>query len=226
MGKTRYDIQFVMSGQEANNIILSWLQANQYEFLQDEMGAYWQYYDVLTGYKGLEYQINGNVATFFAYIGKHKKPQELTGFVGALPKQAYVSDLQKLFICLQGNSQQQNMYNQQIQPQNNYQNQQINYNQQQMNYNQPITNMQQFAQDVDKKNGYFAIASLSISILSMLMVCCSSGTMFLNIMLVIFGIMFGVMGLKSSKKIMAIIGIILNSLAIIISLSLVLLSFS
>ena len=216
MSKSRYDIQFNMYPQEAYNIIMQWIQGNGFKQLQDENGVYYMYQDVIVGNRGLEFQINGSIATFFAYVGSRKNPSELTGFVGALPKQAYESDLQRLFLCLQGNSNnmQQSSYSQ---PQ--YQNQQpLQYQQPYNNYTPQPTNLNQFSNDLDKKQGFFALGSLGIAILCTLLVCCSGGEMFSGAYLTTLGIFFGISGLKCSKKVVAIIGIVLNSLSLLFAI--------
>ena len=231
MSKSRYDIQFNMNQQDAYNLILQWLQVNGFQMLQDENGVYYEYNDMLVGRKCLEFQINGNIATFFAYMGSRKKPMELEGFVGALPKQAYVGELQELFLALQGkNMQMQQPYQQNMQynqtpqyeqyeqyGQQGQYGQQMSYGQnvQYSNQQQPITNMTQFSNNLDKKNGGFAIASLCMGIFSLLAACCSGGQITVGGYLSVLGIFFGISGLKSSKKVMGIIGIVTNALSVV-----------
>lgn len=227
MPKSTYAIPFNNTPENVNSIILQWLQINKFTYKQDENGIYWEYYDTITGYRGLEYYIQPNQVIFNAWINKRNKPYDLEGFVGALPKQAFLTDLQKLFTMIQGNKESMQFQNQQYpytqqqtQPQNYENSMYQNYSQPnlQPNYQQPMQNgMQQIAQEVEKKSKTNAILSLILGICSLLSSCLAfTGVGALGAIFPIIGICCGVNSNKIKKSGMATTGIILNIISLVL----------
>lgn len=204
-GKSRFDF-YINNVAQANNVIQDFLRLNNYTQCGQ---SHYSFYDpVIIGKGNLEYYINGNQITIFAYLGKPEKPVPLdNSLLLAVGKQGYLSKLRPLFDSLSNIDQQ------------------VGYNQLQDNYNQTMETQQpvynQYTQNVPNNsvahrmkvnNNKFAIIALIASIFSMLLACCG---MMVGIIpqMAIFYLIY--LGMKSEKKAMAIIALVINSLAIL-----------
>ena len=97
-GKTEFKFRVNADITVVESLIRNWLNANGFSFQPKPGANYYAFNDpMLKGKRGLEYYINGNEVTILAYLGTYEKHQDLEGFVGALPKQAYRNELNPLF---------------------------------------------------------------------------------------------------------------------------------
>lgn len=101
MGKGKSEFKFIVNANPnvINNVIQNYLAVNKYNRVQTNDGAnYYLFNDpVLLGKRSIEYYINGNKVSVYAYLGDYNNPKSLEGFVGALPKQAFKDNLSTLF---------------------------------------------------------------------------------------------------------------------------------
>lgn len=97
-GKTEFKFQVSADPTLVEAVIRNYLEVNKFS-QQIKPGAnYYLFYDpMIKGKRSFEYYINGNEVRILAYLGTYEKPQELKGFVAALPKQSYRNELATLF---------------------------------------------------------------------------------------------------------------------------------
>lgn len=99
--KTQYNFTINCSPAEANDLILQFLSQNGFQLDQDGATQYYRHGSSLTIIQSLEYAINGDQVTIYAYLGRPSKPVALTdGLYGALYIAPYKAKLQPLFEAL------------------------------------------------------------------------------------------------------------------------------
>lgn len=210
MAKTKSQYNFTIPADPAliNQTIFNYLHANNFVQKQKDGHYYYEQYDAISGRKLFEYQINGSQVTIWAYVGSYKHPQELEGFVGALPKQAYKDSLQLLFGHLQAlaqNPQQNQMYGDGTQAQN-----QTYQAQQAFQTNQ---SMAAFKAENDKKAGNGAIIGFVISLIGLVL---SLFGVYFGAIIIFIEISLAVRGLHSDKKGFAVATIVLAIVSAVI----------
>ena len=99
MSKGKSEFKFTINADPTmvEAVIRNYLVVNKYGPVPKPGANYYLSTDFLNGNRSMEYYINGAEVTILAYMGTFEKPQNLEGFVGALPKQAFRSDLNPLF---------------------------------------------------------------------------------------------------------------------------------
>ncbi|WP_167955168.1 hypothetical protein [Anaerosporobacter faecicola] len=115
--KTQYLFRINSSPEEINQIFQNYLKANGFQYEEKQNANYYILKNYLTGHRGFEYYIYGNMVTVYAYLGKFEKPYSLDGFVSKIPKQAYKNSLETLFLELKKYENQQTLQNQYSQDQ-------------------------------------------------------------------------------------------------------------
>ena len=151
-GKTEFKFRVKSDPAVVDGVIRNYLVANRYVSVPQPNANYYCCKEpMVNGLRCIEYYINGNDVTIFAYLGKIEKPSTLEGFVGCLPKQAFKKDLQPLFIELRKLEDANTGYSQTNYNQNmNYQSTQMNgsWNMQNYENNQTDPNQNTFVDEV------------------------------------------------------------------------------
>ena len=205
-GKTNYTFTVNANPQAINNLMHNFLKANGYNIANQDGITYFQYFDVIWGNRFLEYYIQGNQITILAYIGTFKKPTLLDdSFVGMAAKQDYKNKLLPLFEELKKLNNNEGIYTQQTTEQVTFAN--VN--------TQETTNGQvnQFADNVNKRNEGMAIAGFVMSIVGLLLSC--FGVTF-GVIIILLEIYFAIMGLKTSKKGFSIATFVISGVTLLI----------
>ncbi|MGN0343052.1 MAG: hypothetical protein ACI4DO_09685 [Roseburia sp.] len=210
MAKTKSQFNFTIPADPAliNQTIFNYLHANNFVQKQKDGQYYYEQYDAISGRRLFEYQINGNQVTIWAYVGSYKHPQELEGFVGALPKQSYKDSLQLLFSHLQAlaqNPQPDQVYGDGMQAQNQM------YQAQQMY--QTNQSMAAFKAENDKKAGNGAVIGFVISLIGLVL---SFFGFYFGAVIIFIEISLAVRGLHSDKKGFAIATIVIAIVSVLI----------
>ena len=209
--KSRFDFQ-VNDINQANQVIQDFLRLNNYSQIGQ---SHYQFYDpVLIGKGNLEYYINGNQITILAYIGDASKPVPLdNSILLAMGKQGYLHKLKPLFENLSNNSGAPMNVNQNTQ----YgQPQQANYNQ----YGQPQQASNVF-KSMKANNNKFAGIALAASIFNVILALCGIMLGIIPEMIIFY---LAYLGTQSEKKTMAIVSIVINSLAMLITFILIIIN--
>lgn len=205
-GKSNYTFTVNANPQAINNLMHNFLKANGYNIANQDGITYFQYFDVIWGNRFLEYYIQGNQITILAYIGTFKKPTLLDdSFVGMAAKQDYKNKLLPLFEELKKLNNNEGIYTQQTTEQVTFAN--VN--------TQETTNGQvnQFADNVNKRNEGMAIAGFVMSIVGLLLSC--FGVTF-GVIIILLEIYFAIMGLKTSKKGFSIATFVISGVTLLI----------
>lgn len=208
MAKAKSQYNFIINADAnvINQIIFDYLRANNFQQKQENGCVYYEQYNALTGRCLFEYNIAGNQVTIWAYVGSYKSPKELSGFVGALPKQAYRDSLQLLFNHLEALNHPQN-----------------NAPQQQAFDYQP--NMQQanaFEQQSKKSRDNWTIAGFVISIVGLFL---SFFGIVYGVIIIVLEYYLGITGLKSNRKGLAVATIVLSSISLLITIFMFIINF-
>ena len=205
-GKSNFTFVVNANPQAINNLMHNFLKANGYNIANQDGITYFQYYDMIWGNRFLEYYIQGNQITILAYIGTFKKPTLLDdSFVGMAAKQDYKNKLLPLFEELKKLNNNEGIYTQQTTEQVTFAN--VN--------TQETTNGQvnQFADNVNKRNEGMAIAGFVMSIIGLLLSC--FGVTF-GVIIILLEIYFAIMGLKTSKKGFSIATFVISGVTLLI----------
>ena len=205
-GKSNFTFTVNANPQAINNLMHNFLKANGYNIANQDGITYFQYYDMIWGNRFLEYYIQGNQITILAYIGTFKKPTLLDdSFVGIAAKQDYKNKLLPLFEELKKLNNNEGIYEQQTPEQVSFAN--VN--------TQETTNGQvnQFADNVNKRNEGMAIAGFVMSIIGLLLSC--FGVTF-GVIIILLEIYFAIMGLKTSKKGFSIATFVISGVTLLI----------
>ena len=221
--KKRWD--FVVSDTaKAIQLIQEFLRINNYNQYSTNGVIWYQFIDrVLIGKACFEYYINTNQIPIFAYLGDYNNPTTLDhtiiGWSNSPGKMKYLSMLEVLFNNLNQLSinEQSNINEVQFQQQQSTIN---NYEQHQYIQSQP-QNMSNMQNQLNSNNDKFAIIALVASILNL--ICACLGVVF-GIFIQILVYVFAAIGLKSNKKAAAVVAMIINSIALVISIIMIIIS--
>lgn len=212
MEKTKYE--FKCDKDIALNIINSFLQANNYKQRTSEQGRiYYEFSDaVVIGF--LEYEINDEMTTIYAYLRSEKKPMPLdNSFVGILLKNHYKSIIEPLLKSLANpNASVINIQNGEF---NDKQEKVINND---VSKNESVENnaYNQFAEENDKSKAKFSTIAFVIAIVGLLL---SFVGVTFGLIIVLLEYAFAIQGLKSSKRNLSIATIVLASITLLINIS-------
>lgn len=197
-GKSVYTLNIAGRQEDVERIILNFLAVNKFKMQGDH---YYVFNDPMVyGYRGFEYNINGDVLTIYAHINKPSKPHNLDGSYAFVAKNAYRSLLQSLITTIaSGNvagtvassTDPYAVQNANIQIQNSFMNEQ------------------------ETKNGKLAVTSF---IISLVMLALSFLGIVAGALIIVLNYWMAAQGLKSKKKGLAIATMIINTIAIVIGL--------
>lgn len=236
-GKSEFKFNINADPTMVEAVIRNYLVTNKYGPITKPGANYYLSTDILNGNRSMEYYIDGSEVTILAYMGTFERPQNLEGFVGALPKHAFRNDLNSLFEELKkleyaGNMQpyaaQPNPTAQQPyaaqpnptvqQPCSTQPNQTTPlYTAQPYGNGQPVNNsLNSFVEQANKKKETGAIVGFVLSLFGLLLSCFG---IYYGLILVIIEFYLAINGLHTKKKGLAIAGIVLASLSILIILA-------
>lgn len=207
--KTQYVLQFQADPNAVNNIILSWLQTNGFKFKEKYDTKYYQSGDgIITTSRCFEYYFQGNQLTILAYLKTPKNPFPLdNGMVGVVNTMPYANLIQELMNTINNLSNQNVAYAQNFGGQNPST---VQMQGQQQYTNQAISN---FEAENDKRQGNCAIWGLVLGCLNILL--CLAGYSF-GLFVLFIAYYLASMGLKSSKRGIAIAAIIIITCSLIL----------
>lgn len=201
--KSQWNYNLNVDANTINSVIINYLQVNGY-VKQNVQGINWWYKEdkLLVGKMSIEYYINNNVLTIYAYLGDLNKHTHLEGVTGYIAKQPFLNQLQPLFneidrINNNGYTQNNTGYNNQ-------------YNTTMNNYN--TNNMMTgntFQDQINKRNSTLAIVAFIIGIVGMLTSCLG---IMLSGLALIAGFYCAIQGLKSNKKVLSIAALAILSM--------------
>lgn len=223
-GRSTYNIEFNCDASMVNNLIQSYIQANNFT-LQTKNGE--QFYRegdaMLKGYRYFNYSITGNTLTIQAWfnsvLGDRPIEQSSVNMMAMEYRNSLVLLFNEISKLINGGNNMNNNEYQQEKLNNDMANQNINSNQ--INFesvtSQPIQNSDQFAQtfenDANKKKETMCEIGFWISILGLL------GSFFgvvMGLLLYILDFYFAAQGLKTRKRGKAIATIIMSILSILV----------
>ena len=224
-GKSEFKFNINADPTMVEAVIRNYLVTNKYGSIAKPGANYYLSTDILNGNRSMEYYINGSEVTILAYMGTFERPQNLEGFVGALPKHAFRNDLNSLFEELKklecaGNMQpyatQSNLTAQQ--PYATQPNQTAPlYTAQPYGNGQPLNNsLNNFMEQANKKKETGVIVGFVLSLFGLLLSCFG---IYYGLILIIIEFYLAISGLHTKKKGLAIAGIVLASLSILIILA-------
>ena len=201
--KTQYSVNLNADIQIVNGVILEWLSANGFQYMEKDGFKFYRSGDnMMTSARFFEYYFQGNQLLIYAYLKSPKKPFPLdNGMVGALQTTPYVNLISELISAINnlpvasgqaGNVQYQT-------------NQTVQY--------QQVGTQNAFQEQADKRNKNSAIGALALGILNFLL---AFGGLKLGVFVVVVAYVLAIQGLKAKQK-----GIAIAALAVI-TLSLVL----
>jgi len=211
--KTKYE--FKCNEKVALDTINQFLKANDYKELTNSNGeTYYKFTDgIVVGF--LEYNIQSNLVTLYAYIRSEKKPMPLDdSFVGIIPKSHYKGIIDPLLKAL-SNSNSENTSQEQPQKTNDSKDD-INTTKNNDTYNQ-------FDQKNKNSKGKFAIIAFIVSLIGLFL---SFFGLTYGVIIIILECYFAIQGLKSDKKVLSIAAIVLISVSILINLFWLILSLA
>lgn len=209
--KTQYVMNFNADPNVVNNIIVGWLQSNGFQYREKYDTKFFQLGDgIWTTSRCFEYYFQGNQLTILAYLKTPKNPFPLdNGMVGAVNTLPYVKMIQELMMTINNLSNQNVAYAQNMNggvPDASM----LQAQGQQQYANQAMSN---FAIENDKRQATCAIWSLVMGLINILL--CFTGYTFGVIILVVTYYLASI-GLQSSKKGIAIGGIIATTISLVI----------
>ena len=216
-GYSTYNITVNAPENQIHMVIQSFLQANKFEPKPEYGVNYFLYHDPwVVGYRGFQYQVNGNMVTISVHINKPKHPQNLEGASGWAVKDGYQNLLQTLF-------QQLSNMNMVAANQAYMQAQAATTDPAQQAYNQAVYAqqaqaiqqgaMQAFDEQKEKRYAGFALASFIVSIL---MIFISFFGYMAGGVIIAFNYYMAIQGTKSKRKGLAIAALVLSTAAIAI----------
>ena len=194
--KSQWNYNLNVDENTINSVIINYLQVNGY-IKQNVQGINWWYKEdkLLVGKMSIEYYINNNVLTIYAYLGDLNKHTHLEGVTGYIAKQPFLNQLQPLFneIDRINNSEYNNQYNTTM---NNY------------NTNN-MTTGNTFQDQINKRNSTLAIVAFIIGIVGMLTSCLG---IMLSGLVLIAGFYCAIQGFKSNRKVLSIAALAILSM--------------
>lgn len=199
--KTQFAVTVNADSNSIQNVILNYLSANGFKAEQKPNANYFTKYDAMTGRRSLEYYINGNQVIILAYLGKFEHPKALEGFVAAIPKQNFKSEISVLLNEL--NKLNDAGYQPAAAATNTAAAAQV----------APNTNLNAFSEQVDHRKGTLAIIGFIVSVVGLVL---SFFGIVYGFILYFFEFYCGIQGLKSSKKGLSIATIVLAGVSILI----------
>ena len=207
--------------QKAEELIQGWLAAHEFQYKQENGETYFEYGDgIVTAFKGFQYLLYPQRVELRCWMGKKRKARQLEGFYGAIWIEEYKKDLDTLSRALSalnqnGMPQQNNpapIPNQS--PPNPYPPQQNPYtapisSPQQPHYTNPAPppDIESIRQQVDKKKANCALAGFILSLVMLIMLFFGWA---LGLPVAIVAIWLCCYGLKSSRKGLAVAGIVIT----------------
>lgn len=211
-GKTEYRFP-TQNAQEAEQIIQSWLSANNFQQMQEDNTTFYRGGDAMLGYRFFEYSVNDSQVVLYAYLGSVKKPRALAeGLAGAMAIIPYKNALEPLLASLsEVSTQSQQSFD--AAPAPAPATPSVTTQPQPQPQPQPQNTYGNFKQVADNKNGTYAEISFWISIVMLL---ASFAGIAIGAIIVIFNYYLAVQGLKSNKKGKAIAAIVMSSIAIFV----------
>lgn len=205
-GKTQFAVTVNADINAIQNVIFSYFSANGFKAEQKPNANYFTKYDALSGRCSCEYYINGNQVIILAYFGKFEKPRSLEGFVGAIPKQNYKSEIAVLLNELNKlNGAYQNQGYQPAAAQG--------YVPAAANQMTQNTNVDAFTVHVNSRKDTLTIIGFIISIVGIII---SFLGLFYGLILYAFEFYCGIQGIKSNKKGLAITTIVIAGVSVAI----------
>lgn len=206
MKKTKYE--FKCNANVALNIINEFLKVNNYKEQKTKEGlVYYQYLDAVA-LGSLEYEVSEGLVTIYAYLKSPKRPMPLdNSFVGCIPKKHYKDVIAPL---LQELSNVQVSNTQSVEVQANISNTPNDNISNTVDNNSNV----QFKSAQQGTNEKVAVIAFVLSIIGLIL---SFVGVTFGLIIIIIEYFFAVQGLKTKKKGLAIVAIILASLALIIN---------
>lgn len=231
-GRSTYTFQFNCDPNSMNNLIQSYIQANQYELQQNNGEQFYRAGDaMLQGYRYFNYLISGQTLTIYAWfkgaLGEIQIEQNSLNIMAMDYRNSLNTLFQEIDKLNNGGVNMNNNMN--FNPTNgqplnqNMNNNQMNFNPtngqplNQNNYQQPSQNMNQFSQtfqaETTKKQEKLCEIGFWLSIFGLL---CSFVGVTYGIFVYIINFYFASQGLKTSKKNKAIATIVISIISILI----------
>ncbi len=204
--KTQYVINFNANPNDIITMITSWLVSQNARYLQEDNILYYEMGDAFIGKRSFEYYIQGNQLTILAYLRTPRKPSSLKrGMVGAAATVPYDNSITQLLESINGLSRSNVASVQQNAGFTSVQSQQLNQGQ---NYiNQTVNS---FSEASSSRMDKMAIGAFAFSLADLFL------TLFgytFGAILLILSYYFGYLGLKSNKKILAILSMVITTIA-------------
>lgn len=204
--KTQYVINFNANPNDIITMITSWLVSKNARYLQEDNILYYEMGDAFIGKRSFEYYIQGNQLIILAYLRTPRKPSSLKrGMVGAAATVPYDNSITQLLESINGLSRSNVASVQQNAGFTSVQSQQLNQGQ---NYiNQTVNS---FSEASSSRMDKMAIGAFAFSLADLFL------TLFgytFGAILLILSYYFGYLGLKSNKKILAILSMVITTIA-------------
>lgn len=207
--KTQYVINFNADPKDVIAVITSWLVSKGARYMQEDGILYYEMGDAFIGKRSFEYYIQGNQLIILAYLRTPRKPSSLQrGMVGAAATVPYDNSITQLLQSINGLSQSNVVSVQQSVGFASAQSQQLNQGQ---NYiNQTVNS---FSEASASRMDKMAIGAFAFSLADLFI------TLFgftFGALLLILSYYFGYLGLKSNKKTLAVLSMVITTLALCI----------
>lgn len=200
-GKTEFTFTVNVEPDRIEGVIRSYLQANKFKKIPKPGANYYYFNDpIIKGKRSIEYYIEGKQVRILAYLGKYENPMALEGMVGCLPKQAFKNELEPLFSELKKMSLESGSVNDTYTAENSYA----------ATVDPKLNN---FVEEVNKKKNTWTIIGFVMSIIGILL---SFVGITYGAFLLLIELYFGVQGLHSDQKGLAVSTIVLAFLSIIL----------
>jgi len=207
---TKSEYNFVLQDPVlAEQVIQSYLMANRFVRKEAEGISYYELNDPFIGKRGFEYYINEYSITIKAYIGTYKRCSKLEGFVGCAGKIPYKNSLDSLFRQLQNQNHNTYATGMNTAPQTN-----SNQGMQAPPPPQPDA-LNTFVAENNKNRETLTIVAFVISIVGFFI---SVFGMVYGLVIHFIVIYLAIMGLKTSKKGLAIATLVITGISILISI--------
>ena len=199
--KTQYIIDYNADVQIVNATIQNWLSANGFIFYEKDGLKAYRAGDMFSGYRFFEYYFQGNKLLIYAYLKSMKKPFPLDNkFVGIAVTVPYVNKIEELANAINYLS----MQNSVLQQSNT------------TGLNNQVGNVygtSTFSEKKEKQSVtcaktalYFGISSLVVAI---------SG-FWITVLCIFMGYYMGYLGLNSTKQNTAVVGMIINTIGLLL----------
>lgn len=199
-GKTEFTFTVNVEPDRIEGVIRSYLQANKFKKIPKPGANYYYFNDpIIKGKRSIEYYIEGNQVRILAYLGKYENPMALEGTKGWLTKQEFINDLEPLVSELKKLATESNSVN--------------------CAYTAEGScavvdpDMNNFIEEAKKKLNTWTVIGFVMSIIGVLL---SFIGITYGFLLILIELNFGVQGLHTEKKGLAVSTIVLAFLSIIL----------